>query len=209
MTFNDLKLFVSQTMSMKEVYQPVAIKHVLGQVNGQSSLSRINDTIRNQGPEYRSRTESQTKQRPCQVLVDHGVLETPDGGVTYRLVGFNALSEDQKRDLSELCESRLRAYLGSVTQAVPRPTPPPEPSAPDAVSWESSSVEDLRFGSQDCDLFTKYPRSAPWNPLPDTDKTSFKWIRARLADICDRAAARANRLTNVQLRHFASHSTLR
>jgi len=111
MTYRQLADFIANRMIMRNVYQPVAIQLMLESEDGTATAERMSRTFQavlDTSEEFRD-----IRRYPGDVLVGHGIAERLSDGVTYRLVGHEVLSEPERRQLGELCESRLANFLAS------------------------------------------------------------------------------------------------
>lgn len=110
MKYEQLKYFLTKTMSMSHIYQPVVIRTLL-EKNG---ISSIRDIAR----EFLSYDEAQVayyikiaKNYPKQTLLKHGVIDTSETGFFRLTLDNNSLSDIQRTELIEICNDKIRWYI--------------------------------------------------------------------------------------------------
>ena len=110
--YESLKVFLLDRMSMSHVYQPVMLSHLLNR-NGESSKEDI-------AKEFLIRDQSQidyykliTSNMPGKVLRRHDVVEYDKTNQSFKLIGFNELSDDEIKDLISICEKKNKDFIES------------------------------------------------------------------------------------------------
>ena len=108
MNYEDLKTFVSETMSLAHVYQPVMLKTLL-ENGGEASSETIAAQILAKDPTQLQYYVDRVKNMVGRVLTkERGITERH--GNNYRLKGFDQLSNIEVAELMKLCDSRLEDY---------------------------------------------------------------------------------------------------
>jgi ATP adenylyltransferase len=109
--------FIDKKMRMSHIYQPVMLMALLS--NGGKSHER---EIASQ---LLARDESQieyytqiTNNMVGRVLRDHKIVERDRASKTYRLLGYEALSVEQKNELANLCRKKLEEFIESRGRAI-------------------------------------------------------------------------------------------
>jgi ATP adenylyltransferase len=102
--------FINERMRMSHIYQPVMLLSLL------TSQGKCHE--RDIARELLIRDESQieyytqiTNNMVGRVLRDHEIVERDRSTKTYKLLGFESLTEEQRRTLIELCQKRLEAFI--------------------------------------------------------------------------------------------------
>ena len=108
MNYEDLKTFVSETMSLAHVYQPVMLRTLL-ENGGEASSETIAAQILAKDPTQLQYYVDRVKNMVGRVLTkERGITERH--GNNYRLKGFDQLSNIEVAELLKLCDSRLEEY---------------------------------------------------------------------------------------------------
>jgi hypothetical protein len=108
MTYNELANFIEHEMKMTQVYQPVMLGLMLeseGGVVTETETAAAFGAVRDDDREY------DVRRYPGDVLVNHSVIERLPDGSSYRLIGFEDLTERERAVLVKLCDVRLQVYL--------------------------------------------------------------------------------------------------
>ncbi len=108
MNYRELKRFIVHEMRMSHIYQPVMIKTLLKQ-NGRCSMRTIAAEILAGDESQLEYYERITREMPGRVLAKHGIVAKE--GNEYSLNGFAGLTQDQRRELTAMCDVRLAEYL--------------------------------------------------------------------------------------------------
>lgn len=107
--FEHLRDFIRKRMQMQHIYQPVMIKELLTR-GGKASVSNIAAAFLARDASQLEYYEQITKRMPGKVLRKHGIVERD--GEDYRLTTDpSSLSSDQRKELIELCDRTISAYL--------------------------------------------------------------------------------------------------
>lgn len=109
MDFEALRRFITEKMRMSEVYQPLVIRTLIE--NGGSASTRQlalaalpYDTSQVEYYEYRM------KIHPKQTLRKHGIISYRRSNFVLS-VDVSLLSEDQKRELTSLCDQKIQKFI--------------------------------------------------------------------------------------------------
>ena len=108
MTYSELANFIEHEMKMAQVYQPVMLGLMLeseGGVVTEAEAAAAFGAVQDDDREY------DVRRYPGDVLVNHGVIERLPDGTSYRLIGFEDLTERERAVLVKLCDARLQVYL--------------------------------------------------------------------------------------------------
>ena len=108
MTFDELADFIERRMRMSHVYQPVMLMRLLTN-KGHASVRDIARSILQHDESQIEYYERVTNEMVGRVLRNHHVVKKE--GKTYRLPGFEDLTDDQIATLIRLCQGRLDQYL--------------------------------------------------------------------------------------------------
>lgn len=110
MHYEQLKHFLTKTMSMSHIYQPVVIRTLL-EKHGVSSIREI-------ATEFLSYDEAQVeyyikiaKNYPKQTLLKHGVIDASERGYFKLTLEDKELSDDERAELIEICNDKIRGYI--------------------------------------------------------------------------------------------------
>ena len=108
MTYADLASFIEKEMRMSHVYQPVMLGLMLRSENGivtesevASEFALVLDDVR----------DYDVRRYPGDILIGREVIERLPDGTSYRLIGFDNLTESERTVLVKLCDTRLQVYL--------------------------------------------------------------------------------------------------
>lgn len=115
MTYEELSDFIRARMRMSHIYQPVMLMTLL-EHNGESSVGELARSILAYDESQIEYYENVTKNMVGRVLASHGIVER-DGG-RYRLVGYENLTDDQRRELIEMCHQKRAAYVAQRGDAI-------------------------------------------------------------------------------------------
>jgi ATP adenylyltransferase len=108
MTYEDLKNFIANKMSLAHVYQPVMLKTLL-ENDGEASSETIAAQILAKDPTQLQYYVDRVKNMVGRVLTkERGITERQ--GNNYLLNGFNNLSKTEVAELVRLCDLRLEEY---------------------------------------------------------------------------------------------------
>lgn len=106
MQYRELATWLLGDMRPQEVYQPAAIVCLIYH-GGTATLEQIHAQLESRRRErdrpFEERAISKTRDQPCQVLVDNGVIEKQEKDV-YRLIDFDTYSPHQLTAIVGLCE---------------------------------------------------------------------------------------------------------
>ena len=103
-----LKDFVNNKMKMAHIYQPVMIKSLL-ENKGKLSITEISKSILEYDESQVEYYESITKNMVGKVLRDHKIVNR--NKENYELVDFSNLSDEEKRELIDLCNLKIDEYI--------------------------------------------------------------------------------------------------
>ena len=114
--FEKLKQFIKQDMRTSHIYQPVMLIELL-QNNGCLTITEIAKAFVDRDPTQVEYYSNVVKNMVGKVLTKNRGITLKDGE-TYYLSGINELSEDQRRELIELCQHRLDGYVSRRGDAI-------------------------------------------------------------------------------------------
>jgi len=113
MGYQELKSFITQTMRMSHVYQPVVIRELL-LGRGQAISRDIATKLAAMDPTQIEYFEQILGRYPKSTLRSHGIAELSKG--TWALNDASNFSPEQVKELVELCDEKISDYLDE-TQA--------------------------------------------------------------------------------------------
>jgi hypothetical protein len=108
MTYSELANFIEHEMKMAQVYQPVMLGLMLESEAGvvtEAEAAAVFGAVRDDDREY------DVRRYPGDVLVNHSVIERLPDDSSYRLIGFEGLTDRERAVLVKLCDARLQVYL--------------------------------------------------------------------------------------------------
>jgi ATP adenylyltransferase len=112
MRFEELREFLLQRMSMSHIYQPLVIRTLL-ENGGEAS-------IRNIAHEFLAYDEAQVeyyirivKRWPKITLTKHNIINTELKGFFRLNLDFGSLMPEQKKELVDICNTKIREYINS------------------------------------------------------------------------------------------------
>jgi hypothetical protein len=103
-----LREFISTSMRMSHVYQPVMIATLL-QAGGQAFAERIAKALLAQDRSQIEYYVAVVRDMVGRVLAQHGVVRR--SGTSYFLKGYERLTAPQQAELRALCKSKLDEYI--------------------------------------------------------------------------------------------------
>lgn len=115
MTFDELSEFITRRMRMSHIYQPVMLMTLLQQ-SGSASITDIAKSILSRDESQIEYYEKITRDMVGKVLRNRGLVEKE--GKSFRLIGFDKLTEPQINALIEHCRHQLEIYLAARGGAV-------------------------------------------------------------------------------------------
>jgi len=107
-TFEQLSNFISTTMRMSHIYQPVMLIELLRK-NGEATVSEIAQAILLMDPSQADYYEQITLKMPGKVLTTNHKITSKTKN-TYTLPGFNQLTSGEVTELIKLCNDRINTY---------------------------------------------------------------------------------------------------
>src|SRR5262250_1745680 len=117
MSYETLFDFIDKKMRMSHIYQPVMLMALLSK-GGKCHEREI-------ASELLSRDESQieyyteiTNNMVGRVLRNHQLVERDSKMKTYKLLGYNALTPEQRTVLINLCQKRLDSFIEARGRAI-------------------------------------------------------------------------------------------
>ena len=108
-TKDDLRDFLLRRMRMNHVYLPVMLKMLL-LGDGKASIRDVARAFLTLDEAQLESYEEITKRMPGAVLARHGWVER-DGDEYRFTMPLDSLSTEERRELIELCEAKLREYI--------------------------------------------------------------------------------------------------
>lgn len=101
-------------MQMQEIYQPATIVFLIRR-GGRASLDDIHENLealrrlRSATGDIRQREIRETREKPCGVLENHGVIQENPGGI-WEIRDFVTYTEPQRLALIQLCENSIAEW---------------------------------------------------------------------------------------------------
>jgi ATP adenylyltransferase len=115
-TFDTLKTFLTKKMVMNHIYQPVMLKRIF--LNGGSaSVNEIAKDLLSYDQSQIEYYEDRTKNMVGKVLTSNRGITTRERN-QYSLGDFHTLSDDEKQELVDLCDSLIDSYLDECKQTL-------------------------------------------------------------------------------------------
>jgi len=108
MKFNFLRNFISSEMRMSQVYQPVMLIELLKN-NGEASVKQIAQAILDKDPTQIEYFSEIVKNMVGKVLTKNRGITEKDGN-TYKLIGSQELTSDERLELISLCEKKIQDF---------------------------------------------------------------------------------------------------
>jgi ATP adenylyltransferase len=108
MTFDELMTFIEKSMRMSHIYQPVMIRTLLD-TGGTAAEDEIARNLLSHDVSQIEYYSNITRNMVGRVLRNHGIVERERE--TYRLVGFDSLTAEQREKLKEACDRKLDEYI--------------------------------------------------------------------------------------------------
>jgi ATP adenylyltransferase len=108
MIYKKLHQFISSEMRMSQVYQPVMLIELL-KSNGQSSVEQIAQAILDKDPTQIEYFSEIVKNMVGKVLTKNRGITEKDGN-TYKLIGSQELTSDERLELISLCEKKIQDF---------------------------------------------------------------------------------------------------
>ena len=107
--YQELKEFISSSMRMSHIYQPVMLIELLKRKNCSATVEQIAKRILNRDLSQIEYYSNIVKEMPGKVLTNNrDITEVIDG--KYFLKDYKKLSDKQKNELILLCEKRINKY---------------------------------------------------------------------------------------------------
>jgi len=106
MTFEELKDFINNKMSMSHIYQPVLIRALL-ESDGASTTRNIALEMLKHDDSQKDYYEQRVKGMPVPVLLKHNIISKEKNIISLNI---ESLSQDEKRKLISLCDTKLNEF---------------------------------------------------------------------------------------------------
>jgi len=106
MNFDQLKDFITNTMQMQHIYQPVMIKALLESDN-KAAVRKIAEAFLSKDESQIEYYEQITKAMPGKILRKHDVVNYDSGNFTLNI---SNLTSEQRSQLIELCNQKIKEY---------------------------------------------------------------------------------------------------
>ena len=108
MTFQELKKFIAEDMTMSHIYQPVMLMELLKH-DGKATVEEIAQAILNHDPTQIDYYSEIVKNMVGKVLTKNRGITDKDKN-TYLLKGSQQFSDAEKMELIELCKTKIQEY---------------------------------------------------------------------------------------------------
>ncbi len=109
MTYQKLHSFISEKMSMSHIYQPLMLIEMLKNSDGRASVKDIAQAILNKDPTQIEYFSQVVKNMVGKVLTKNHEIATK-GKDAYLLIGSEELSNEQVKELIQLCEQKIAEF---------------------------------------------------------------------------------------------------
>ena len=109
MKFADLEKFISKTMRMTHVYQPLMLKTLLESADNRATVEQIARSFLNEDDSQLNYYKAIVKRWPHTTLKKHSIIRYERG--TYTLLLDERVSDVQRQQLIELCDLRLQKFV--------------------------------------------------------------------------------------------------
>ena len=109
MTFAELRDFVSSTMRMSHIYQPLLIKSLI-ESGGISTIRQLATTFLASDESQILYYEKRLKEMPIKVLSKHGIISREGELVSLRI---RKMTLEQKAEIKKLCEQKIQEFIVS------------------------------------------------------------------------------------------------
>lgn len=106
MTFEELKDFIENKMSMSHIYQPVLIKTLLDS-DGISTTRNIGIEMLKHDDSQKDYYEKRVKGMPVPVLLKHNIISKDKNIISLNV---QSLSQDEKQKLISICDMKLNEF---------------------------------------------------------------------------------------------------
>jgi diadenosine tetraphosphate (Ap4A) HIT family hydrolase len=107
--FEELKLFISEKMSMSHIYQPLMLIEMLKKSDRKASVKDIAQAILNKDPTQIEYFSQVVKNMVGRVLTKNHEIATKDKDI-YTLIGSEDLTNKEAEELIELCEQKIAEF---------------------------------------------------------------------------------------------------
>jgi len=107
LTFEELRDFITATMKMSHIYQPLLIKTLI-ESGSVSTLRQLATTFLSNDESQILFYEKKLKEMPIKVLSNHKILRRDGELVTLNV---KKLSLEQKAEIKKLCEQKIQEYI--------------------------------------------------------------------------------------------------
>jgi diadenosine tetraphosphate (Ap4A) HIT family hydrolase/5-methylcytosine-specific restriction endonuclease McrA len=108
MRFNELLHFVEHDMRMSHVYQPVMLRELLAR-GGRASREEIARALLNEDRSQLEYYSEITRDMVGRVLTNRGITKRDASG--YELPDYESLTDEQVKQLTEICNRKLTEYV--------------------------------------------------------------------------------------------------
>jgi ATP adenylyltransferase len=108
MRFEELLKFVEHDMRMSHVYQPVMLRELLTR-GGRASREEIAQALLNEDRSQLEYYSEITRDMVGRVLTNRGITKRDASG--YELPGYDSLTPEQVKQLTEICNRKLSEYV--------------------------------------------------------------------------------------------------
>ncbi|RNJ80344.1 MAG: HNH endonuclease [Nitrosopumilus sp. H8] len=109
MNYEELEHFIRKKMRMTHIYQPIIIMMLLKSKDSTASIDAIARRLLNNDESQLEYYKKVGKRWPRQTLKKHGVVDYDDD--VYTLLLDKKITENQKTDLLELCNEKLKYFI--------------------------------------------------------------------------------------------------
>ena len=117
MTYESLADFISKKMRMSHLYQPVMLIELLERGGKCEEREIASSLVAHDESQIEYYTEI-THNMVGRVLRNRGVVRHDKETKTYRLAGYDELTQEQKQRLIKMCHQRLDAFMAACGDAI-------------------------------------------------------------------------------------------
>ena len=109
MTFAELRDFVSSTMRMSHIYQPLLIRSLIDS-GGISTIRQLATNFLASDESQIIYYEKRLKEMPIKVLSKHGIISREGELISLRV---KKMTLEQKAEIKKLCEQKIQEFIVS------------------------------------------------------------------------------------------------
>jgi len=108
--FEKLKTFLTQTMRMSHVYQPVIVKRLLESETGTLPIRTLAEDCLTYDEAQVEYYVSIVKRYPRDTLLKHDII-AKESTREFALEGFSELTPNERKELARICDEKTESYI--------------------------------------------------------------------------------------------------